>query len=83
MNEIVIREDIVKGFCFYLQQTLERSVKENKIKLNQHDELYLEIRELCASGVINYKERNEIHAQLKTMFYDVFKKMGPKQNNLA
>jgi hypothetical protein len=83
MNEITIREDVVKGFCFYLQKKLERSVKEKKIKLIHHAQLNLEIDQLSAGGVINYKERDEIRAKLKTMFCDVFRQMGLQHNKIA
>jgi len=83
MEDVIVREDVVKGFCFYLQQKLERSVKEKKLRLSHHGRLNLEIRYLCASGVINYKERDEIQDQLKTMFCDAFRQIGLQHNNLA
>ena len=83
MEDIIIREDVVNGICLHLQEQLENSVKQKKIKLEHYDKLYFDIRDLSISGVINDKERNEIHAQLKTMFCDVFRKMGLEQNNIA
>jgi hypothetical protein len=83
MNEITIREDVVKGFCFYLQKKLEGSVKEKKIKFSHYRQLQSEIGDLSVGGVINYKERDEIWARLKTMFCEVFRQMGLQHNNLA
>ena len=76
MDKVIIQEDVVNFYCAYLRRNLEDST----FKFRKYYELNSVIGELCADGFINYKERDEIRAKLKTIYDDIKKRFLAKTN---